>query len=684
MRRTIGALVLVALAAAAATAARAQGRTPLWIYPSPEAVLFPPTLGGDGTVYFSTADSQVRAVNAQGKLLWAVNPGGLPSAGMALQNQTLYFPTSKGELCAYSTAGNLAWRVALNSDIRAVPALAADGTIYLGTVDGDLVAISPAGRILWRVGLGDPVLTGAVLDHQGHVYVASRGFLFRFRPTGVQEWFLPLASPVLGRLAVDADDDVIFVGEDKKLRCVTTAGADLWLPVTATGTTFGPPVVSEGRIYLPSATAATSSGSSSAAEASGTGQITAFQLSSGGQAWSQGFGSGAACVLVGNGSQHLLYAASATNSAVYALDQGTGQANTNRTLSLSQVPKDLVAGDTAAGARLVFFCGSRNLYCYALDMGPDAQAPWPAAGAGPRNLNRRDDAPSEPSFLEPADATVSGAVPVEVSVDDDFPDSLTVRFFVDGSPIGSVTGPPYAVTWYTATFANGGYTLTAQAKDTAGHVTEASMAVTVQNDVQPMVVFPDAPPLPFEWSGGGDSRFRVEFSLNDGFNPLLADSKRPGHPWVTGTSWRPDEATWRKILRAAAGATADTDVYWRVVGETVGTLASGVLRIAGPRPCDDLRPIDGSDVSAGSPPDLSWNGEHNGKFDVQFSDASDFSRVLLSSKTKGGWLTKAAWTPGKRAWKKLSANSTVYWRVLAEDAIGRGTTSAVQSLVILP
>jgi outer membrane protein assembly factor BamB len=676
-------VVVLLLALAAATAARAQGLTPIWIYPSPGEVLFPPTVGGDGTVYFSSADSQLRAVSSQGRLLWAVNPGGLPSAGIALQNQTLYFPTSKGELCAYSVAGNLVWRVALHSDIRAVPAVAADGTIYVGTVAGELVAISPGGAILWRVDLGDPVLTGVVIDHQGRLYVASTGFLFRFRPSGVQEWLLPLASPVSGRLAVDAQDDVLFVGQDKKIRGVTTQGADLWLPVTATGTTFGAPVVSADMLYLPVSTVTTSTSSSPVLVETTTGQIAAYRLSTGIQAWSQGFGSAAACVLVGGGSGSYVYAAGEADMAVYALDQTTGQANTSRTLRLSQIPKDLVAADTTAGSRLVFVCGSRNLYCYALDMGPDPGAPWPAAGAGPRNLNRRDDAPSEPSFIAPADATVAGAVPVEVAVDDDFPESVTVRFSVDGTPIGSVTGPPYALTWYTATFANGGYTLTAEARDTAGHRSEASMTVTVQNEAGPMEVFVDAPPLSFAWAGAGDSRYKVEFALNDGFDPILADSKSPGHPWVKGTSWRPDASTWKKILRAAAGSTADTDVYWRVVGESAGVVASGVLRIKGPRPCDDLRPIDGSDVGA-APPGLSWNGEHNQKYDAQFSDTADFARILLSSKEKAGWLGKAAWTPGKKAWKKIPAGSRVYWRVVAQDALGRGTTSAVQSLVKVP
>ena len=58
----------------------------------------------------------------------------------------------------------------------------------------------------------------------------------------------------------------------------------------------------------------------------------------------------------------------------------------------------------------------------------------------------------------------------------------TVRFFVDGTLLGSDTTSPYSVDWDTSGETEGDHTLTAEAEDAAGNVgTSAAATVTVQN-----------------------------------------------------------------------------------------------------------------------------------------------------------------------------------------------------------
>jgi len=58
----------------------------------------------------------------------------------------------------------------------------------------------------------------------------------------------------------------------------------------------------------------------------------------------------------------------------------------------------------------------------------------------------------------------------------------TVRFFVDGTLLGSDTTSPYSVDWDTSGETEGDHTLTAEAEDAAGNVgTSAASTVTVQN-----------------------------------------------------------------------------------------------------------------------------------------------------------------------------------------------------------
>lgn len=76
---------------------------------------------------------------------------------------------------------------------------------------------------------------------------------------------------------------------------------------------------------------------------------------------------------------------------------------------------------------------------------------------------------------------VSGTVALTATADDNLGVAV-VRFFVDGSLIGSDTTEPYTVDWDTTAAANGEATLVAEADDAAGNTgTSAGVTVTVAN-----------------------------------------------------------------------------------------------------------------------------------------------------------------------------------------------------------
>jgi len=86
-----------------------------------------------------------------------------------------------------------------------------------------------------------------------------------------------------------------------------------------------------------------------------------------------------------------------------------------------------------------------------------------------------------------AGATVSGTVMVTATASDDI-EVIGVQFKLDGVPLGPEdTAAPYEVTWTTTGAANGAHTLTAVARDPAGHATTATAGVTVGNDGAPTV-----------------------------------------------------------------------------------------------------------------------------------------------------------------------------------------------------
>jgi hypothetical protein len=78
---------------------------------------------------------------------------------------------------------------------------------------------------------------------------------------------------------------------------------------------------------------------------------------------------------------------------------------------------------------------------------------------------------------------VSATVTVTATAADDI-GVAGVQFLLDGVPLGEEdTAAPYELTWDTAPIANGDHTLTAVARDAAGHATTAAaVSVIVAND----------------------------------------------------------------------------------------------------------------------------------------------------------------------------------------------------------
>jgi hypothetical protein len=93
------------------------------------------------------------------------------------------------------------------------------------------------------------------------------------------------------------------------------------------------------------------------------------------------------------------------------------------------------------------------------------------------------------TMTSPADGeTVSGNVPVAANASDNFGVSK-VDFYRDGgTPIGTDTSAPYAITWDSSTVSPGPHTLHAVATDGAGNTgTSAWVGITVEAPAAPQV-----------------------------------------------------------------------------------------------------------------------------------------------------------------------------------------------------
>ena len=111
------------------------------------------------------------------------------------------------------------------------------------------------------------------------------------------------------------------------------------------------------------------------------------------------------------------------------------------------------------------------------------------------------------TVTSPAAASSVGAtVTVTATAADDI-GVAGVQFLLDGAPLGAEdTTAPYEVAWDTAPIANGEHTLTAVARDAAGHETTASaVSVTVANNLTVPTVPVTSPGAAFLLDGGSSS-----------------------------------------------------------------------------------------------------------------------------------------------------------------------------------
>lgn len=191
-----------------------------WVFKTNGWIYGAPCVGVDETVYASSWDGGLYAINAtDGSQQWryevrrdeqiwsspavAVVSDSLLSTPVVVVyvggNQSLLAITAPQSTGSGSAPGawsvpTLKWAVKTRAPIFASPTVDLDsgsGTIYIGSLDGTFLAVEPtAGRVLWSFKAGGPIYASATL-YAGVVYVATLfpGNVFALdAQTGAKKW----------------------------------------------------------------------------------------------------------------------------------------------------------------------------------------------------------------------------------------------------------------------------------------------------------------------------------------------------------------------------------------------------------------------------------------------------------------------------------------------------------------
>ena len=184
-----------------------------WQFPTGSAVTSSPSVGSDGTVYLSSTDSSLYAVNPDGSPKWSYAAGGyFDNVSPALEsNGTVVAGASDGFLyCLNASTGALSWKFQASSPISTSAAIEGDGTAYFHD-DLNLYAVTSGGTEKWQVAIDGHSYSSPVIGTNGTVYVGTPSGLLLFSAAGNALGSLATTAPIDATPAIDADGTV-YVG----------------------------------------------------------------------------------------------------------------------------------------------------------------------------------------------------------------------------------------------------------------------------------------------------------------------------------------------------------------------------------------------------------------------------------------------------------------------------------------
>jgi hypothetical protein len=634
----------------------------LWVYWAPQTILFTPTVAWDGSVYIATADNLIRGISPNGVAMWSANPGGLPSAAMALQGNVLYFPISD-ELVACTTSGQILWRRALGSTLCSTPAVAADGTIYETLVKGGLVALNPQGQILWSYMMADPVVTSPVVTHTGLIFVTSTKHVYLLAAEGSPVAIFPLTDQPISPMALDTSDYPYFWGATGSAYALAQNGTFRWqteAPSSDLIPTGASPVASSSAVFL-----ASSLGTPPPKTHTVSG--TVIYLGSGLSGVTISSGSGNPSATTGNDGTYSLALPDGTYTLTPSLSTYTFNPAT-QTVTVSGA--DVKGQDFVAR---LFSTESEGSAVATADSGAVAESSTVTYNAGAYRLS------SGAAVWTPLE--VGGPHSPVVASDGILllPSYGDQKVYLLNQATGRTEGtadvggaPGDLVLADTAQ----GTRLYFQAGNQALHcfsstLTPEPTSPWTQIGAGPRHLYRrDDPPTvdltaPAEGATVAGSVDLASDAVDDYTNPpsvrylvdgvAVANSSTDSPVWDS-TTWPNGEHTVTAEARDSAGNVSRSQVTVTVENESPTS----------------------KNVYADDPPyTFTWDGGTETKFRVEVSTNGAFKPVLASSETPGTpWLKTTSWTPSSRTWSKilgpaqknLTSDTTLVWRVVGKTA----------------
>lgn len=123
------------------------------------------------------ADGRLFAVAPDGTLIWSLSLSqgvDLSTAPVIGSDGTIYVTSQDGFIYAVDPAGTGKWSYETGGPIRSNPVIGADNNIYFGSDDGFVYSLRADGTLAWRVSVGAPLgAASPYIDDKGVMYVGT-------------------------------------------------------------------------------------------------------------------------------------------------------------------------------------------------------------------------------------------------------------------------------------------------------------------------------------------------------------------------------------------------------------------------------------------------------------------------------------------------------------------------------
>ncbi|MGZ4345407.1 MAG: outer membrane protein assembly factor BamB family protein [Solirubrobacteraceae bacterium] len=219
-----------------------------WSFRTGRGLFVTPIVGGDGAIYFGSADHSFYALNPNGTLRWRFPTGNIIDAAGALDPSQRSVTIGSADENLYHLSTNprrlsSARRVLWKYHARLPPATGQlvdwwednvaygpDGDIYTGNTGGVIYSFTPSGRLRWTFRAGNSVWTMPAFGADGHTFWGSVDrSIYGLSSTGSQLWNTGTVGFVVSSPAIGSDGTVYIGSFDSKLYALDpTTGKPKW------------------------------------------------------------------------------------------------------------------------------------------------------------------------------------------------------------------------------------------------------------------------------------------------------------------------------------------------------------------------------------------------------------------------------------------------------------------------